>query len=148
MNEGKAQAPLPSFRLHILKKRSEFKAAANGARFSTPAFTLQRKPAGDEPKEGLRFGFTVTKKVGNAVERNRIRRRLRAAVREAGPHLAQTGLDLVLVARREALAADFSTLVEDIRRAVSIVAERPKPSARRSNGPKDKAALGKAAPLA
>lgn len=86
---------------------------------------------------GARIGFTVTKKVGNAVERNRIRRRLREAVRlsEALSPAPQT--DYVVVARREALAVAFSRLKADLDSAIRRSAERPAGSLRRAvKGPK------------
>lgn len=61
----------------------------------------------------MRFGFTVTKKVGNAVERNRIRRRLREVVRLAAGTRTRAGHDYVLVGRRAALKLPFDRLVQD-----------------------------------
>jgi ribonuclease P protein component len=122
--EGKAMVPLPSFRLETIKKRSAFKAASTGPRFSTPGFTMLRRPMGAEAGTGLRFGFTVTKKVGNAVVRNRIRRRLRAAVRAAATRLPHPPMDLVLLARREAISLDFAVIVADILRAATTLAAR------------------------
>ena len=63
---------------------------------------------------GPRVGFTVTKKVGNAVVRNRVRRRMREAVRVVSPELFQNGHDYVLVGRKEALSIEFNTLCADI----------------------------------
>jgi ribonuclease P protein component len=134
--EGRAEAPLPSFRLTTLKARRDFKAAQSGRRFSTPAFTMQRSPVAVETDRDppLRFGFTVTKKLGNAVIRNRVRRRLREAVRKAGPALPDRAMDLVLIARPEALTIPFATLAGDIARAVTSLASdsrqgREKPGA-------------------
>ena len=123
-HEGKAGRPVPSFRLETIKKRSAFQAASNGPRFSTPAFTMLRRPMAPEEAGGLRFGFTVTKKVGNSVERNRIRRRLREAVRANAGHLPSTPMDLVLLARRAAISLDFAVIVADILRAASTLAMR------------------------
>ena len=95
-----------------LKKRAEFLAAAGGARASRRGFLLQKRDRGAE--EGPRFGFTVTKKMGNSPERNRIRRRLREAVRlAAGPH-ASDGADYVLIGRRAALSLPFDDIVRDL----------------------------------
>lgn len=124
-HEGKATGPLPSFRLETLKKRSEFKDASGGPRFSTKAFTMLRRPIpAGEGAPGLRFGFTVTKKVGNSVERNRIRRRLRAAVRASAAAFPPDAMDLVILARRDAIALDFVAMVADVTRAVSTLATR------------------------
>lgn len=104
-------------RIDTLKKRSEFLAARKGARWATRHFVLEaleRSPIASEPPSGARFGFTVSKQVGGAVERNRIKRRLRAAVQQTSPKHAQSGFDYVLIARRPALEAEFSTLVSDL----------------------------------
>jgi ribonuclease P protein component len=96
-----------------LKRRAAFKAVAGGRRVSRQGFILQALAAGDEADRPPRFGFTVTKKIGNAVVRNRIRRRLREAVRRAeGSAAAAT--DYVLVARRAALTLQFDRLVTDL----------------------------------
>ncbi len=123
---GMAEKPSPPFQLVTLKKRADFKAAANGPRFSTPGFTMLRGPEAGAvpPATGLRFGFTVTKKVGNAVERNRIRRRLREAVRAAADRFPRHPMDLVILARRTAIERDFPDLVADIARAVDALARR------------------------
>ena len=75
-----AGAPRPG----RLTKRAEFLAAASGRRFHTERMTVQGRLR-DGDGAGLRFGLTVTKKVGHATERNRIKRRLRAAIRDAAP---------------------------------------------------------------
>lgn len=95
-----------------LKKRAEFLAAAGGARASRRSFLLQKRDRDSDG--GPRFGFTVTKKMGNSPERNRIRRRLREAVRlAAGPH-ANMRSDYVLIGRRAALSQPFEDLVRDL----------------------------------
>jgi ribonuclease P protein component len=107
--------------LVILRQRSEFLAAATGRRSHGAGFTCQhRKPEGEMP---LRFGFTVTKKTGNAPERNRIRRRLREAVRRAGAELHGIGGDFVLIGRREALTVPFETLVSALKEAIRRLAQ-------------------------
>ena len=76
---------------------------------------------------GLRFGLTVTKKVGHATERNRIRRRLRQAFRHAAVDHGGRNADVVVIGRRPALAAAFPLLVGDLQRALAIVT-RPRPA--------------------
>lgn len=101
--------------------------------------------------EGLRIGFTITKRVGHATERNRIRRRLRAAVAQAGGTLPARNADVVLVARRPALHAPFEILIDDLRRAVSVVTKPQTDKPRAANaGDGDRASTrrrrGKGAP--
>jgi ribonuclease P protein component len=96
-----------------LKRRAAFLAVAGGARVSRPGFVLQALKAGEGSADRApRFGFTVTKKIGNAVVRNRIRRRLREVVRLASG--AQSGTDYVLVGRRAALTLEFERLIADL----------------------------------
>lgn len=101
--------PPPRTTLPTLKKRAEFLAVAKGGRTSRRAFVMQAAASEDGP----RVGYTVTKKTGNAVERNRIRRRFRAAVRAAAEQ-ARGEVDYVLVGRRGALSAGFGDLVREI----------------------------------
>jgi len=95
-----------------LKRRTDFKAAAKGARAPAGAFVLQARHRAEESREGgpARVGFTVSRQVGNAVERNRVRRRLREVVRLAPAAALQANHDYVLIGRRVALAADFGDL--------------------------------------
>ncbi|MGU3538660.1 ribonuclease P protein component [Methylobacterium sp. A54F] len=119
-----------------LRRRSEFLAAAKGRRFHTEHITAQgRLRDADEirdgqPAAGLHLGYTLTKRVGHATERNRIRRRLRAAVAAVAPDLPAAPADIVLVGRRPALGASFETLKDEVRRAVTVVV-KPSSGARR-----------------
>jgi ribonuclease P protein component len=102
-----------------LRQRADFLAAAAGAKAPVVAFVLQaRKRRENGP---ARVGFTVSKRAGNAVERNRIRRRLREIVRLAPPARMQPGHDYVLVGRRAALATPFERMAEDFERALRRV---------------------------
>ncbi|HUH76463.1 MAG TPA: ribonuclease P protein component [Devosia sp.] len=96
--------------LRRLTKRSQFQRAARGNRAGRSAFGLQAVAAPD-PVPGI--GFTVTKKTGNSPERNRIKRRLRAAVAACARDF-HAGHDYVLVGRREALSDPFSKIVADL----------------------------------
>jgi len=117
-----------------LTKRPEFLAAASGRRFHTTRLTLQGRMRAESDAEPhrLRFGFTLTKRVGHATERNRIKRRLRAAASEAGAPFADRIVDVVVIGRREALASPYRILVEDLARGLAIVT-RPKSSGPRGS---------------
>ncbi|WDR02219.1 ribonuclease P protein component [Devosia algicola] len=103
--------------LRRLKQRSQFVKAARGNRAGRPAFGMQSVKVEDEAPG---VGFTVTKKIGNSPERNRIRRRLRAAVTMCASDFVP-GYNYVLVGRREALHEPFSRLVSDISQAIARV---------------------------
>ena|SRR5438270_8279061 len=94
-----------------LKHRADFLAAARGAKVQAGAFVLQARERGDAAPP--RFGFTVSKKVGSAVERNRVRRRLREVVRRHAALLPQDGHDYVLIGRRVALHLPFEAMVAE-----------------------------------
>ena len=97
-----------------LKRRADFKAVAGGKRFARSGFVLQALRASDAPADRpARVGFTVTRKIGNAVVRNRIRRRLREAVRAAAVR-PESATDYVLVGRSGALTLQFRQLVTDL----------------------------------
>lgn len=100
--------------LRRLLHRSQFLRVARGNRAGRPAFALQAVLAADLPADAPPgVGFTVTKKIGNSPERNRIRRRLREVVRAcAGDFRPQH--DYVLVGRREALSEPYAKLVADL----------------------------------
>jgi ribonuclease P protein component len=108
-----------------LKKRRDFLAAAKGQRAARRAFVLEARLREDEG--GPRFGFTVSKRTAvKAVERNRIRRRLREAVKRAAPENARPGHDYVLIGRRGALTepfADLTSALADAMRRISDMAD-------------------------
>jgi ribonuclease P protein component len=100
-----------------LVKRKDFLAAAAALRANSGPMLLQARERGDDG--GLRIGLTVSKKQGNAVERNRIRRRLRAAVRDALPRAGRPGFDYVIVARRAVISTRFADLIRDLERGIA-----------------------------
>lgn len=102
-----------------LKTRADFRRVGRGVRFDTPAFTLQAA-LGPDSSRPPRIGLTVTKKTGNAVERNRMKRRFRAAAAAARDGL-RPGRDYVMVARRSALSVPFAVLVGDLSRALEVL---------------------------
>jgi len=89
---------------------------------SAAAFVLQGRERADEGPP--RVGFTVSKKVGNAVERNRVRRRLRETVRLSDAERFRAGNDYVLVGRRAALELSFARLAEDLASALNRIHAR------------------------
>src|ERR1700710_1205179 len=99
-----------------LRQREDFLAVANGARANAAAFVLQGRARDDDGP--VRIGFTVTKKNGNAPERNRIRRRLRELVKRLDVISMRPHHDYVLVGRRAALSRDFATMLDDLRQAL------------------------------
>ena len=99
-----------------LRRRTDFLAAASGVKVATAAFVLQALKRGVGGP--VRVGFTVSKKVGNAVERNRVRRRLREIVRLTAAADLPCGHDYVLIGRRAALSLPFERLSEDFKRAL------------------------------
>jgi ribonuclease P protein component len=109
-----------------LKKRADFVAARKGRRVESRSFSLQMRRRGEAevrqgPSQAPRIGITVTKQVGGAVERNRIRRRLREAVRrDPALHLGE-GCDYVLIARLDAISTAFPALMSEIRAATRAV---------------------------
>lgn len=110
-----------------LKTRAEFLRATKGRRLRKACFSLQMiaRPDAAEPQPA-RFGFTVTKKLGGAVVRNRIRRRLKEALRRAPELSARPGHDYVIVAQLAALTEDFIKLQTQLSQAIAeIGAARP-----------------------
>jgi len=102
-----------------LKRRTDFRAAATGARVPGKAFVLQAlRRADDGP---VRVGFTVSRQVGNAVERNRVRRRLREIVKLTAAGQLHGGHDYVLIGRRAALAAPFGEIIRELDTAISRI---------------------------
>jgi ribonuclease P protein component len=111
-----------------LRRRRDFLAAAAGAKAPTNGFVLQERRRGDEGP--ARVGFTVSKKVGGAVERNRVRRRLREVVRLSAARNLRSGSDYVLVGRSIALEMPFSRLVEDFAGALARLDKARRPADR------------------
>ena len=112
-----------------LRKRRDFLAAAKSKKAARRAFVLQARRRGDE--DAPRFGFTVSKRVAaKAVERNRIRRRLKEAVRQVAPGRAQSGTDYVLIGRRAALNEPFTDIAAALHVALRETASATAKAAR------------------
>ena len=112
--------------LTTLKRRAEFLRVRGGLRWSTSTLVVETKPRDTDPADTVepsatcRFGFTVTKKLGKAVVRNRIRRRLKSAVREL-LELARPGFDYVVIAREPAVERSYADLKSDLAQALARV---------------------------
>lgn len=117
-------APHERLCLSRLKRRADFlRVAGMRRKWVTPGLLLQVAPAPEnapvsEVADILRLGFTVSRKVGNAVTRNRARRRLKAAADHVMPLHAAPGFDYVLIGRRETVARPFSLLLQDLQTAL------------------------------
>ena len=112
-------------KMPILKKRADFLRLRKGKSVGTSAYLLASLDRKDGA-QGYRVGFTVTKKLGNAVVRNRIRRRLREAARQTFPDYGASGHDYVFIARKGALTRPFTELLDDMKRSLLSLSQTPK----------------------
>jgi len=114
--------------LSVIRKRSDFLAANRGLRIARPGFVLLALP---NEGQGKRYGITVTKKIGNAVVRNRMKRRFRELLWSALPEQGLPDHDHVLIGREGGVERDFGQLREELSAALSRAAEgkgdRPRP---------------------
>jgi ribonuclease P protein component len=110
-----------------LKRRSDFRAAAAAMRAPGSAFVVQARRRADAGS--VRVGFTVSRQVGNAVVRNRVRRRLRELIRLAPPANLHAGHDYVLIGRRAALEAPFGQMMQDLDAALGRIHARERDGA-------------------
>jgi len=105
--------PQEAQRLVTIKKRADFVAANGGRRATTPGFILLVREREDSDQK-MRVGFTVTKKIGGAVIRNRMKRRLRALAREIIPGTGFSGADHVLIGRAKGIERSFGLLRSEL----------------------------------
>jgi len=102
--------------LSVLTKRGDFLAANRGLRVARPGFVLLTRP---NDGQGTRFGITVTKKIGNAVVRNRMKRRFRELLRAQLPDQGLADHDHVLIGRAGGVERDFSTMERELAEALT-----------------------------
>ena len=117
-----------SVRLEVLAKRADFLRAAQARRQGTGGFLLQARlrRADEAAPDLIRVGFTCSKKLGNAVARNRAKRRLREIARAVLPAQGQAGWDYVLVGRPTATASrEFALMLADMERALAQIHAKP-----------------------
>jgi ribonuclease P protein component len=106
--------------ISVLTRRADFLNANRGLRIARPGFVLLARPNG---LAQMRYGITVTKKIGNAVVRNRMKRRFRALLRELLPQAGLAAHDHVLIGRDGGIERDFAALREELAMALSRAAQ-------------------------
>jgi len=117
-------------KLGVLKKRSEFLFVREGRYQACGGVVIQARK---KPESTIiRVGFTATKKVGNAVIRNRAKRRLRSVALETLPDLGQKGTDYVFIARNSTTSTPYDALVGDAQKALSSLAQMTKKSSNKN----------------
>ncbi|NNC60608.1 MAG: ribonuclease P protein component [Erythrobacter sp.] len=106
-------------KIAVIRRRADFLAANRGLRVARPGFVLLAHPNGGQ---GKRYGITVTKKVGNAVVRNRIKRRFRELLRAALPEHGLPDHDHILIGRDGGIERDFAKLRDELSDALARAA--------------------------
>lgn len=120
-----------------LKTRADFLRVSGGLKAAMPGLLLQMAPTPPEAGQAselpfIRIGFTASRKVGNAVRRNRAKRRLREAARAVLPRLARPRHDYVLIGRGETVERPFPLLLSDLETALRRVHGKAEKGARQA----------------
>ena len=111
----------------MIRKRTDFLAANRGKRFVTASFVLlahRRRPDHPVPAQTVRYGITVTKKIGNAVARNRMKRRFRELLAAVLPGHGITGVDHIMIGRKSDSEADFASMKADLEKGLRHLAKK------------------------
>nr|WP_093331819.1 ribonuclease P protein component [Sphingomonas rubra] len=124
---------LPGVAVATLTRRKDFLAANAGRRQPMPGFVLLVRDRRDADP-AMRVGFTVTKKIGNAVVRNRMKRRLRALARELLPTAGHAGADHVLIGRDGGVERDYGLLRAELTKALAKIGRNPEGASRPPRG--------------
>ncbi|KPQ32281.1 MAG: ribonucleas P protein component RnpA [Porphyrobacter sp. HL-46] len=114
------QAASATISITTLTKRADFLAANGGIRNARPGFVLLTRP---NDGQGIRFGITVTRKIGNAVVRNRMKRRFRELLRAALPDHGLADHDHVLIGRAGGVERDFHLMAAELAKALERARE-------------------------
>lgn len=109
---------MEQIKLGKLKSRSEFLYVRDGKSIAQSSVVVQMRNNPDRDKD-IYIGFTASKKIGNAVVRNRAKRRLRAVAQQILPKLGRQGYDYVFIARYNTATVDWEKLVNDTQKALS-----------------------------
>lgn len=117
----------------VMTRRADFLSANRGLRVARPGFVLLANP---NAGQGQRAGITVTKKIGNAVVRNRMKRRFRALLREMLPAYGLADTDHVLIGRENGIERDFSLLRDELAAALARARDGKGDPPRRKNPPR------------
>lgn len=117
--------------IEVIRHRPDFIAANRGKRFVTPGFILlvyARRDGHPVSPETVRYGITVTKKIGNAVIRNRMKRRFRALLAEALPKSGMEGIDHILIGRKQDKEPAFDVMRADLEKGLQHLARKMRKS--------------------
>ncbi|WP_417620938.1 ribonuclease P protein component [Parasphingorhabdus sp.] len=113
--------------IEVIRKRTDFLTANRGKRFATPNFVLlahRRRDNHAVSADTVRYGITVTKKIGNAVARNRLKRRFRALLAQTLPAYGIAGVDHILIGRKTDKEADFAAIKADLEKGLTYLAKK------------------------